>query len=342
MASYKRLSVKERRDISKCLKEGKSQAEIAERLGRSRSTISSEVRRCGMTRETYRVSIAQRNAEVLSEQRVKKRKITGALEKVVIDCLLDHWSPRQIAGYLKRHYSSLEEMQISPESIYRFVYRHSRRRMLIMKLRKKRLRRRKRGEKKLKRGGIKNAVSIKVRPQEVENREEAGHWEGDLIIGKNGKSAMGTLVERSSRFVMVVQMKSKETEHVVKEFSQVLGQLPSHMRKSLTYDRGTEMAGHEKLTLDTEMAVYFADPHSPWQRGSNENMNGLLREFFPKGSDLGSVSAEEVRRVEGLLNGRPKEVLLFEKPERVFELLRSRPGATLEEVLEDLLMATVA
>jgi len=228
----------------------------------------------------------------------------------------DRWSPEQISKYLKINYKTLPELHISPEAIYQYVYRSPHRDKYSQRLRSKRRSRRLRKPGGVKRGGIRNRVSIRARSSEIEARQTPGHWEGDLLMEKEQKSAIGTLVERTTRFVIIVPIPSKDSTSVVNAFLAALEGFPPSLKKSLTYDQGTEMAQHERFTQLSGMQVYFADPGCPWQRGSNENTNGLIREFFPKGTDLNQVSKDELKQAQELLNTRPRKVLGFSTPKK--------------------------
>ncbi len=290
MANYSRVSYTERKRVEQLKKKGLGVREIARALCRSPSTISEELNR---KPKPYNSDSFHKDALFKKSLRQRKRKISGPLEAIIMYLLTElRCSPEQISGYLRLTYPNFPELQISPEAVYLWVYTHEQRKILTGFFRRKRRYRRKRGQKKVFRGGIKNRVSIHQRPSVVDNREEVGHWEGDLIIGAQNQSAIGTLVERSSRHTILVQLDNKKSETVVKQFTQCLQRLPPWLRRSLTYDNGSEMACHEQLSKETQMRVYFTDPSSPWQRGSNENTNGLVREFFPKSTDL-SVHSQE-------------------------------------------------
>ena len=334
MAKYCRLSFAERKRIEQLKKQGYGIRSIARIISRSPSTISYELNR---RYSEYKAKTAQKDAVRNSHQRRKKRKISGPLKEAILYLLVElHCSPEQISGYLRRHYGSFLEMQISPEAIYLWVYKHESREAITRFLRRKHRYRRNRKAKGVHRGGIKNRVSIRERPHAIENREEVGHWEGDLIIGEKQQSSVGTLVERSSRYTILVQLDSRDSETVVSKFISFLKRIPPHLRRSLTYDNGTEMALHERLLSEIQTKVYFADPRSPWQRGSNENTNGLIREFLPKSTDLRVHSEEKLGGLSALLNRRPRKILNFNSPERVFEYLWENESATLSQCLANL------
>ena len=334
MAQYCRLSFAERCRIEQLKKQGHGVRSISRALCRSPSTISHELNR----RFTeYNAKTAHKDAIERSYRRVKKRKISGSLAEAILYLLTElHCSPEQISGYLQKKYNSLPEMHVSTEAIYLWIYRHERREIITRFLRKKHKCRRSGKIKGIHRGGIKNRVSIRERPSSVEDREEAGHWEGDLIIGEKQQSAVGTLVERSTRYTILVQLDRRDSETVVGKFITFLKRIPPYLRRSLTYDNGSEMAYHEKLFNETQTKVYFADPRSPWQRGTNENTNGLIREFFPKRTDLSAHSQEKLGGVAALLNRRPRKILNFNTPEQAFEYFLENESTTLSCCLADL------
>jgi len=334
MAKYCRLTYAERIRIEQLKKKGFGVRSISRSLNRSPSTISYELNR----RFTpYNVDTAQKDVALKNSYRVKKRKISGPLEAIITLLLTEiHCSPEQISGYLRKEYKNFPELQVSPEAIYLWVYTHEQRKTLTRFFRRKHKYRRKRTEKGIHRGGIKNRVSIKERPPTVEDREEVGHWEGDLIIGERNQSAIGTLVERSTRYTILIQLDNKESETVVGKFIHFFKRIPPSLRRSLTYDNGSEMAHHEKIFNEIQTKVYFADPHSPWQRGTNENTNGLIREFLPKSSDLSIHSQEKLGGLAALLNRRPRKVLNFSSPSDVFDYMCVNQESKLSECLSHL------
>ena len=266
---------------------------------------------------------ARRNA---SRRKVGKHKLHDNQELWIYikRKLRKKWSPRQIAEKLKKDYPVDMTMQISPETIYTYIYilpRGSLKKELISCLRRDHKRRYKQSRGVKCKRDIEDMLSIEERPKEVEDRIIPGHWEGDLIIGKNNRSALGTLVERTSRTTILIPVKNKEAEVVAKAFAREVKKLPKQMKLSMTYDQGREMARHKLFTDITGVKVYFAHPRSPWERGTNENTNGLIRQFFPKGTDFNKVSRYEVKKVQDLLNGRPRQTLNFEKPYEVFKQL---------------------
>lgn len=319
MAAYTRLTYNERLRIGQLAQENHSVGEIARRLRRSKSTISTELRRVDLTGESYLPAQAQADADLRRRQVGKKRKIVGALEAAIQLLMLEqHWSPEQISGFLKQNFPTVPDVQVSHEAIYQYVYRSPHYATLCAALRTKRRRRRSRKSGKIKRGGIRNRVSIHSRPKEADSRTVVGHWEGDLVIGKGGKSAIATLSERLTRYVRILPLEGKDSTSVVDAFVAAMDALPAHMKKSLTYDQGTEMAQHERFTEESGVPLFFADAGCPWQRGSNENINGLIREFLPKGTDFTNITHQELKRIEKLLNTRPRKVLGYVTPQRSF------------------------
>ena len=318
-----RLSREEREEVSRNLRVGESLRAIAARLGRAPSTISREVAWNG-SRDDYRAWSADKAAlERGRRPKPAKLLLDERLRCEVDRGLCDRWSPQQIAARLIREYPDDPSMRVSHETIYKTLFVQARgalRKELVMCLRSGRAQRRPRlRTKQAKRGRIQNMVMLSERPPEVEDRAVPGHWEGDLIIGKGGRSAIGTLVERSSRFVMLFRLpKGRSAEDVRVALTRTITRLPAELRWTLTWDQGNEMAEHVRFTLDTKMAVYFCDPHSPWQRGSNENTNGLLRQYFPKTTDLSVHSTAYLNAVARQLNGRPRETLDWLKPAEVF------------------------
>lgn len=304
--------------------------EIARRLNRAPSTISREVwRSTGKGVSEYRAHIASMRTKRkrLKQAPKKKLDINKRLRKYVIDKLNQYWSPEQIASYLQVIYPNDQRMRVSKETIYRYIYvlpKGELKRSILKMLRREHKWRRKGRRKSFNTRAIPGLVSIHKRPKEAIGRKIPGHWEGDLILGKWRKSALGTLVERKSRNVSLVPLPSGYSHiEVNKKFEKVFSRLPLSLRKTLTYDRGPEMASHQKFTKKTKVKVFFCDPQSPWQRGSNENTNGLIRQFFPKGTDFSRIDLKRIRSVERLLNDRPRKVLNYRKPKELFqEMLR--------------------
>jgi IS30 family transposase len=312
------LTLPEREDISRGIASGSSIREIARRLDRAASTVSREVTRHG-GRPVYRAHEADDQAW---ESALRPKKCLLALHPrlrdVVASKLILDWSPEQISGWLKTHYPDDESRRVSHETIYRSLFIQARgvlKKELMDHLRSKRRMRRSRhamasGQS---RGQIVDAISIRERPAEVEDRAIPGHWEGDLLSGAKN-SYMATLVERHSRFAMLIKVSSKDTEVVVAALSRHVRKLPATLRRSLTWDRGLEMAKHKTFTVATNVKVYFCDPQSPWQRGTNENTNLLLRQYFPRGTDLSGYSQAQLDQVALRLNERPRKTLGFETP----------------------------
>jgi IS30 family transposase len=324
--SERRLSFEERERISRGIACGESNGQIARALGRHRSTIGREIRSCG-ERRWYRASTAERKAfGRASRPRATKLQGSARLRAAVEAGLGARWSPEQISARLTAEYPDDPEMRISHETIYRSLYVQSRgelRRQLTAQLRTGRRTRRAHGRVE-RRGRIIDMIPISERPPEVEDRAVPGHWEADLLLGAYGRSAVATLVERHTRYVMLARLGTdRTTEHVIEALKQRIGELPSHLALSLTCDRGREFAAHKHFTLETGIDVYFCDPNSPWQRGSNENTNGLLRQYLPKTSDLAARSQLELDQIAAELNGRPRKTLGWMTPaEKMQELLR--------------------
>jgi IS30 family transposase len=324
------LSLSEREDISRSLATGSSMRMIATQLGRSPSTISREINRNGGY-DHYRAAEAEQAAWDRA-LRPKLCKLAGnkQLTRIVAKKLQRQWSPQQIAGWLKREHPDSEAYHVSHETIYKSLFIQARgvlKKELLKTLRSKRIMRRARNSslKKQGLGKITNAVSISERPASVEDRAVPGHWEGDLIAGTNN-SFIATLVERHSRYVMLAKVKNKDSESVIAALIKQSKKLPAELYKSLTWDRGTEMARHQIFTLATNIDVYFCDPKSPWQRGSNENTNRLLRQYFPKGTDLALHSQAKLNAVARRLNERPRKTLEYETPAERFNACVASTG----------------
>jgi len=323
-ASYRRLDFKNRVAIYYLKKQGCSQQDIARQLDVSPSTISRELKR-NQTGSKYFPEVAQHKAQNRCYKQDRKIDKFPSLKKVIFSSLRKQWSPEQISAFLKKKYDD-SNMHLSPESIYTYLYvlpRGELRKELLSHLRQFRTKRRKRGNGNMSHGPIPDIISIHERPEEVADRSVPGHWEGDLIIGEGHHSALGTLVERTTRTTLLIPLKNKDAISVRKAFARRVKCLPRQMKISMTYDRGGEMAQHKLFTKETKMKVYFADPQSPWQRGTNENTNGLIRQYFPKGTDFSKISYQQIRKVQNLLNGRPRKVLGWKSPiEAMNELLR--------------------
>ena len=311
------LRFEEREEISRGIAAGRSIRRIAQGLKRSPSTVSREIRRNGGC-SAYRAS----QADTFAWQRALRPKPCrlarhGELRWRVARKLALQWSPEQVSGWLKQQFPADQDMQVSYETIYRSLFIQTRgvlKKELMVHLRKARqMRQAQGGTTKSGLGQIVDMVSIRERPAEVEDRAVPGHWEGDLLSGANN-THIATLVERHTRFVMLLKVPSKDTATVVAALGKHVGKLPQELRRSLTWDRGKEMADHKSFTLATNVQVYFCDPQSPWQRGSNENTNGLLRQYFPRGTDLSSFSQAYLNKIALRLNQRPRKTLGFESP----------------------------
>lgn len=316
------LTLAEREEISRAVVAGQSARSIARSLGRSPSTISREIKRNG-GQECYRASQAEQAAwDRTLRPKTCKLVANRALAHIVADKLQWQWSPEQIAGWLKYAYPGDEDYQVSHETIYRSLYIQARgalKKELLAHLRRTRVMRRSRHhtQKTDDHGRIIGTVSISERPATAEDRAVPGHWEGDLLCG-SGNTQIATLVERQTRYVMLVKVPSKDTETVINALIKHAHKLPHELYKSLTWDRGSELADHTRFTLATDIKVYFCDPQNPWQRGTNENTNGLLRQYFPKGTDLSVHSQAKLNAVARRLNERPRKTLNFETPAERF------------------------
>ena len=320
--SHRSLTLAEREEISRGIVAGFSIRSIAASLGRAPSTISRELSRNG-GRQRYRASKADQDAwDKAHRPKICKLVQHRALARIVSNKLRLQWSPEQIAGWLKQIYPDDEQRQVSHETIYRSLFIQARgalKKELLQHLRRTRGMRRSRHhtQKTDDHGRITDTVSIRERPASVEDRALPGHWEGDLLFGRHN-SQIATLVERHTRYVMLAKTDGKDTETVVNALIKQAHKLPQELYLSLTWDRGKEMADHKRFTLDTGIKVYFCDPQNPWQRGSNENTNGLLRQYFPKGMDLSDVSQAKLNAVARRLNERPRKTLKFETPAEQF------------------------
>lgn len=318
-----RLSLREREELSRGLVVGDSLRAIARRLGRAPSTVSREVA-WNSSRDRYRAWRADRGAvERGGRPKPAKLALNSRLCREVERGLRRRWSPQQISAQLIRDYPHDLEMRVSHETIYRTLFVQARgalRKELATCLRTGRAQRRPHMRTEQSGAGrLRNPVLISERPPEAEDRAVPGHWEGDLIIGKAGRSAIGVLVERSSRYVVLLHLPHGRTaEDVRAALTRQVSKLPAELRRTLTWDQGKEMAEHVRFSTDTNMLVYFCDPHSPWQRGTGENTNGLLRQYFPRTTDLSLHSAAHLNAVARELNGRPRQTLNWMKPSEVF------------------------
>ena len=324
------LTLAEREEISRAVAAGQSIYSIAASLGRAASTIYREIRRNG-DQECYRASQADQAAwDRAHRPKTCKLVENRTLAHIVARKLKMQWSPEQIAGWLKHTYPEDESYQVSHETIYRSLYIQARgalKKELVQHLRRTRSMRRSRHhtQKTDDHGRIIDTVSISERPATVEDRAIPGHWEGDLLCG-TWNSQIATLVERQTRYVMLVKVASKDTETVINALIKNARKLPHELYKSLTWDRGKEMADHKRFTLETDIQVYFCDPQNPWQRGSNENTNGLLRQYFPKGADISVYSQAQLNGVARKLNQRPRKTLNYETPAERFDQLVASTG----------------
>lgn len=322
MRTYNELTLEERVEIQQRLESGDTLRAIGRSLGRAASTISRECRRTSADRANYKAQAAQRHSQrCRTKPRVTRKLDDPALWNTVQALLRARWSPEQIAGILARGFPDAASYRVSHETIYSAVYlvpRGELRKELIGCLRQGRSTRKPRTRGTDRRGQIPDMQSIHVRPPEIEDRLIPGHWEGDLIKGAGNRSCVGTLVERTSGFVVLAKMSSASAADALESFGKALKGIPEALRKTLTYDQGKEMSYHAALTLRTGVQVYFADPHSPWQRGSNENTNGLLRQYLPKGTDLSIYSQAELNQIALSLNTRPRKRHQFRTPLEVY------------------------
>ena len=323
---YRRLRNEERESISRGLAQKRSIREIARDIGRSPSTIAREIKR-NSGKTGYRAFSASRRARTAAASRRKCKCKIGKQEALgcyVLEKLEAEWSPQEISERLKMEYALDMTMQISHEAIYQYIYvlpRGELKQTLIKALRQEHKYRRVKntGKTEENRGKIAEMLSIEERPAEVADRAVPGHWEGDLILGKYKRSASGTLVERTTRYTILVPLGDQKDACSVREaYTDAFKTVPDELRKTLTYDQGKEMSQHQQFTIDTGIKVYFAHPGSPWERGTNENTNGLIRQYFPKGTDFTQVTEEEIKKVQRKLNDRPRKALNFYKPDEVF------------------------
>ena len=324
------LTLAEREEISRAIALDQSARSIARLLGRSPSSVSREISRNGGY-DRYRAALAEEQAWNRARRPKRCKLATNPwLRRAVAEKLGLNWSPEQIAGWLKRTYPEDESCQVSHETIYRSLFVQARgvlKKELLRHLRSKRTIRRSRqvGLHKDRRGQITGLISIRERPAAIEDRAVPGHWEGDLLSGSKN-SYIATLVERHTRYVMLAKVVNKDTQTIVSALIKQAKMLPNELYKSLTWDRGKELADHRRFTLATNVDVYFCDPQSPWQRGSNENTNGLLRQYFPKGADLSAYSQAHLNKVARQLNERPRKTLGFETPAEKFNACVASTG----------------
>lgn len=331
---YSQLKQSERDLIHRSRLEGLSLRAIARRLGRPASSISREVAR-NQQGLNYDALTAQRLSQCRRPGKPRKLRPGAPLWDGVVMGLYRGWSPEQIAGRMRKMHPDDSSLRVCHETIYVALYalpRGELRQALLEQLRQGHKQRRPRSRGQDRRGGLVNMTSIHERPAEAATREVLGHWEGDLIKGASNRSAVGTLVERKSRYVVLAQMCNTGAEAALEAFTQRFRRIPACARKTLAYDQGKEMARHEELARRLRIRVYFADPHSPWQRPSNENTNGLIREYLPKGMDLSGVTQGELNHIAKLLNNRPRKCLGYETPAEVFQrdILNLRAGVALQ------------
>lgn len=332
--TYHHLSLDERNQIQQQLNQGHGVRAIAQTLNRHQSTISREIRR-GISRTQTQTYCASQTHHTSQQQRHRghgKLSLDHPNWPTIRDYLDQGWSPQQITGRLKHMHPDQPTWVVSHQTIYTFIHalpRGELKKELLSYLRKKGKPSKASTDA---RGKIANMRLIHDRPEEVGGRSIGGHWEGDLIKGAGNKSAVGTLVERKSRFVVLVKLPDATAASVLQGFSEAFERIPAVIRESMTYDQGKEMACHEELSERIKMDIYFCDPHSPWQRGSNENANGLIREYLPKGVDLSTFDQDYLDKIARALNGRPRKVLGFLTPEEVFsqEVIRLKVAVALQ------------
>lgn len=321
---YHRLTLDDREVIARAIERGDSLAAIARSLTRPTSCISREIARCG-GREEYRLAAAHVQAQILATaccNKIKLLRYPALLQEVHARILIQSYSPAQVAYRLKREYPTDKTMHISTETIYQYIYIHARgelKKQLVSALKRKRTGRRSRSKKLVLEGEISPLPLITQRPEEVAQRLIPGHWEGDLIVGKNHQSAMGTLVERSFRYTLMVPLTDIKATTVALSFARAFQKIPTHLKSTLTYDQGKEMTTTYKDFQDiTNLKVFFAHPHSPWEKGTVENTNGMIRRYFPKGTDFTKVTPDEIYRVQAIINNLPRRVLQWQTPAEAF------------------------
>lgn len=328
MVKYQRITLMEREDISRYIALGYSIRMIAKNLTRSSSTISREINRNVLDRNHYRAVWSQGRWNAVRRKKRKNHKLQTniQLQEKVHELLRKKWSPEQIVKRLIILYPDNMSMRVSHETIYSYVYVLPRGRLkaeLISCLRRNHKYRRKKRTHRQNYGTIQDFLSIEERPLEIADRIIPGHWEGDLICGRYNTSAIGTLVERTTRMTFLVPLINRDAHTVRKAFAETFCILPKGLKKTLTYDRGSEMAQHKLFTRDTGITVYFAHPHSPWERGTNENTNSLIRQYFPKGTNFTKISKKQLKDAQDELNDRPRKTLDWFTPhERFCNLLR--------------------
>jgi IS30 family transposase len=317
--NYRRLTFQERIVIETLLSQSKRKAFIAKRLNRSPSTITRELKPWGTKPGSYDAKIAHWCAVDDYKNKRNQDKISTypKLKSYVYKMLEEKWSPEQIAGRIKIDYPQDKMMTISHEAIYLHIYRQPQgkeNKRLISLLTYHKSRRRSSKQVCRAKGRIKDAVSIDLRPPHIEARTQSGHWEGDLMIGANQASAIATLVERKTRFTYIIKLNDRKSETVTTGFRDCLNKLDTHLKRTMTYDNGFEMANHKWLTEQTGTDIYFAHPYSSWERGTNENTNGLIRRFLPKKTDFNLVPSKELKSIQRKLNNRPRKILQYKTP----------------------------
>ena len=329
MIKYQRITLTEREEISRGVASGLSMRKIAQSLNRPPSTISREINRYGIVElKYYRAIFGQWHCNKCRHKIRKNRKLTvnKRLRGIVFHYLTLNWSPEQIAKRLIILYPNDMIMRVSHETIYSYLYilpRGALKREIVSSLRQHHLHRRKKNKDPQKTGSIADHLSIEERPKEVADRIIPGHWEGDMIVGTRHASAIGTLVERTTRMTFIVKLQNQDAMTIRKAFAEEFRQLPKGLKKTLTYDQGFEMAQHKLFSKETDIIVYFAHPSSPWERGTNENTNALIRQYFPKGTDFSKISRDRLKEVQDELNDRPRKTLGFYTPHEKFsEVLR--------------------
>lgn len=326
MIKYHRLTFSEREEISRYLASNLSIRAISSKLKRSPATISREIRRSCMHRKFYRAVAGQKYTLKRRHKTSINRKMDTNIELrnfVTHHLVKKRWSPQQVANRLKKLYPDDMNMQISHESIYSYLYVYPRsllKKELIANLKLHHTNRRPRKHRQ-KSGPIQDYLSIEERPSEVADRTIPGHWEGDLLMGSNNKSCIGTLVERTTRFTLLVKLKSRDALTVRKAFAREFKKVPKELKRSLTYDQGQEMAQHKLFTKDTDIQVYFAHPYSPWERGTNENTNSIIRRFYPTTTDFSKISETKLKEVQEMINDRPRKIHDYYTPNEVFHKL---------------------
>lgn len=328
--TYHRLAFVEREEISKGIWARETFISIAERIHFDVSCVSREVGKNVKRKSRYSAIKAQKRAELKNKNRGRKKKleINVPLKGYVYEKLKLEWSPEEIAKRIQLDYADDKDMRVSHETIYQHIYclpKGELKKELMQGLRQSRRLRQPRKYAHSRKPDITDIISISERPKEVKDRIVPGHWEGDLIVGKERHSALGTLVERTTRLTLLVPLVEKDAFAVRTAFAKAFKRIPRQFRKTLTYDHGKEMAEHKLFTKETKIQVYFADPYSPWQRGTNENTNGLIRQYFPKGTDFRNVSLLQIQEAERRLNSRPRKVLEFRTPsEKFYQLITNK------------------